>query len=237
MRGHKAWFVAIYIRPTIVQLASFYTGFRWPESGGVEAKCDVLGVGGVREHLRSMDETHACGIYSFKTPEDIPLSRIANPPDIAAPELEISGVIYNYGVVVEHERGYRSSNAIIDYLYAPLWMCVGHMVESGVLVAATHIIRPATDYGYHYLMADPTSLCTEHVRQVELKWDGDLEIMGKQELLFLLSRRFNCPVLELPPRVLLLWLDYYHNVSTPRHRLSRTWRRAWSAFKSGPLLR
>ena len=114
--------------------------------------------GRLEEHLRGME--HSCGLYSYRTPEEIVDYLIVDEdsyPHQCIPG--VGGAIFNYGIVAIYSEGYRSSHALIDTLFLPPFYCYS-CLELGRLSPAEFIVC--------YIGSSPGGFCLSHLNEARI---------------------------------------------------------------------
>ena len=109
-----------------------------------QARCSR---GDVFRHLRNpWAYVHECGLYSFKSPAEARRESAGN-----RAFLSMAGSIFNYGVVVEHELGYRSTGALVDSLFTPTHLMGALRISykwKGIVIPGWRKIVLSPEYGY-----------------------------------------------------------------------------------------
>ena len=117
MIGYRVWDI-LHTRRKGFRL--FSTVFRVEWERDMKAVCDR---GTLESDLTRME--HTCGLYSYKSPS-ILLSEEEDVNFTLDPTLSFVavGVVFNYGIVIEYSKGYRSSHSLIDTIFLPRFACI-----------------------------------------------------------------------------------------------------------------
>ena len=188
IRGYRIWGL-VYVGGSF-RLYSLAAGSVWEKEMVAVCLEDSL-----EQHLKEMK--HVCGLYSYKKIErmleDLPIP--ANAPDFP---VCIGGAIVNYGIVAEYTEGYRSSHAIIDTIFTPVFDCDYCLVaEFGGddIIPATFVFA-GLDYPFETVFACHVHqwLAGERFRERGIGYD----FRYVRDLLGELSRYYDAPLSPLP---------------------------------------
>jgi hypothetical protein len=120
--GFRAW--RLSFSGGVATLRSMYAAQEWTPHTVLDAECKATAWhSALPYNHEATDETLAphredcrCGIYSFRTPQQLGLEVWSLPPSIHGGYV-VAGEVYLWGRIRVHKRGYRAEHAKIACLY------------------------------------------------------------------------------------------------------------------------